>query len=330
MNDTQLLDAYRCMVRIRIFEEKAMELYRNGIVHGTVHAATGQEASSVGVTMALRPDDYVTSTHRGHGHCIAKGARIDRMMAELLARTDGYCRGLGGSMHIADFTVGMLGANGIVGAGTTIATGAALTAQMRGSGQVAVTFFGDGAANQGAFHEACNMAAVWKLPVIFVCENNQYALSTPAAEMVAGGSVAGRAAAYGMPGVAVDGQDVEQVYTAAVAAVERARAGEGPTLLETKTYRYHGHNIGDPGRYRTREEIEEWRKRDPIVLARQKLEAAGLDVEAEKAEAAAAAEIEAAVAWAQQSPEPTLEDMLKYVYATPDLHPDLGRRVRVR
>jgi len=329
LSTAQRLDAFRTMVRIRAFEEKAIELYQKRLVHGTVHATIGQEASAVGITLALRRDDYVTSTHRGHGHCIAKGARIDRMFAELLARRDGYCKGLGGSMHIADFEIGMLGANGIVGAGTTIATGAGLSIRLRGTDQVAVTFFGDGAANQGALHEACNMAAVWKLPVLFVCENNQYALSTPTRDSIGGGSIAGRAQAYGMPGLRVDGQDLDAVFTAAAGAVARARRGDGPSLLEIHTYRYQGHNTGDPMRYRTREEVETWKQRDPIALTRKILADEGSATEAARIEAAAAVEVSGAVEWALQSPELTPAEMVEYVYATPGLHPDLGRRVRV-
>ena len=232
-------------------------------------------------------------------------------------------------MHIADFAVGMLGANGIVGAGTTIATGAALSIRLRGTDQVAVTFFGDGAANQGALHEACNMAAVWKLPVLFVCENNQYALSTPTSDSIGGGSIAGRAQAYGIPGVCVDGQLLDAVFAAAATAVARARRGDGPSLLEVNTYRYHGHNTGDPMRYRTREEVEVWKQRDPIALTRKILADHGLATEADRLEAEAAAEVDAAVEWALQSPELTAEEMVQYVYATPGLHPDLARRVRV-
>ena len=329
LSDAQRVKGFRIMVRIRAFEEKAIELYQKGLVHGTVHATIGQEASSAGVMLALRKDDYVTSTHRGHGHCIAKGARVDRMMAELLARRDGYCKGLGGSMHIADFEVGMLGANGIVAAGTTIATGAGLSIHLRGTDQVAVTFFGDGSVNQGSFHEACNMAAAWKLPVLFVCENNQYGLSTPMPETVAGGSIAGRAQAYGIPGMQVDGQDMDAVYGAAAAAVARARRGEGPSLIEVNTYRYYGHNAGDPARYRTREEVDRWKQRDPIALTRQKRAETGPAAEADRIEAETAAEVSAAVEWALQSPELTPEEMLQYVYATPGLHPDLAHRVSV-
>src|SRR5438477_2804832 len=243
LGNPELLAMYRQMVLIRRFDELAMELRLEGRIYGVVHPYIGEEAIAVGVCANLEPTDRLTSTHRGHGHCIAKGADIKRMMAELFGRRDGYCRGKGGSMHIADFDVGMLGANGIVGAGFPIAAGAALAAQFDGNSAVAVGFFGDGATGAGAFHEALNIASLWKLPVIYVCENNQYAVDTPIAAGLATTDVATFAHAYGLPGVAVDGNDIVAVYEAARTAVERARAGEGPSLLECKIFRRSVHAL---------------------------------------------------------------------------------------
>jgi acetoin:2,6-dichlorophenolindophenol oxidoreductase subunit alpha len=253
------------MWRIRRFEEAVDDLFTRGLMHGTMHLSIGQEASATGVCLALRERDAITSTHRGHGHCIAQGADLTRMMAELLAKENGYCRGRGGSMHIADVATGNLGANGIVGGGIPIATGAALAYRIRGEDRVVASFFGDGATNEGAFHEGLNLAAIWQLPVVFVCENNKYGMSFSTELSMAVERVADRAAAYGMPGVTVDGNDLDAVHAAAVAAVARARAGEGPTLIEAVTYRWKGHSKSDKNLYRTREEIEAWQRRDPIV-----------------------------------------------------------------
>ncbi|MFM9846922.1 MAG: thiamine pyrophosphate-dependent dehydrogenase E1 component subunit alpha [Hyphomicrobiaceae bacterium] len=255
----------RLMQTIRRFEERASADYLAGKIYGVVHCYIGEEAVAVGVCAALNRDDQIISTHRGHGHCIAKGADLNRMMAELYGRETGYCKGKGGSMHIADFAVGMLGANGIVAGGISIVTGAGLAAQMEGNKRVAVSFFGDGASNAGPFHESLNIAASWKLPMIYVCENNLYAAQTSAAATHAMKDVAGRAAGYGIPGVIVDGNDVFAVYEAAMTAVERARAGDGPTLIECKTYRWRAHTErpGQPD-YRPKEEIEAWKKQDPI------------------------------------------------------------------
>lgn len=255
----------RTMWRIRRFEEAVDDLFARGLMHGTMHLSIGQEASATGVTSALRPDDFITSTHRGHGHTIGKGADLVRMMAELLAKETGYCRGRGGSMHIADVATGNLGANGIVAGGIPIATGAALAAQMRGTTQVVACFFGDGATNEGAFHEALNIASIWHLPVVFVCENNKYGMSFSTERSMAVEHVSDRAAAYGMPGVTVDGNDVDAVFAAATEAVERARRGEGPTLIENVTYRWKGHSKSDKNLYRTKDEIEEWKAKDPLV-----------------------------------------------------------------
>src|SRR6266851_5698276 len=272
LNVESLESLYQVMVRIRRFDEKTVELFNAGLVKGTAHSYVGQEAVAAGACATLRADDSIVGNHRGHGHCIAKGARIDRMIAELMGRETGYCRGLGGSMHIAALDLNLLGCNGIVAAGLPIGAGAALAARLCGTDRVVVAFFGDGGANQGVTHEAMNLAAVWRLPIIFLCENNQYALSTASGRTTAGESIAGRAAGYGIPGVRVDGNDVLAVYEAARQAVERARAGQGPTLVEAVTYRWGGHsmraNLPD---YRTKEEEREWMERDPIARLRNRL-----------------------------------------------------------
>ena len=253
------------MLEIRRFEEAVEELFSRGLLHGTMHLSIGQEAVAEGVCAALEDGDFITSTHRGHGHTLAHGADPAAMMAELLMKDTGYCRGRGGSMHIADVEHGNLGANGIVAGSMTIATGAALTQQMNGTGKVVACFFGDGAANEGAFHEALNLAGVWSLPVLFVCENNQYGMSMSQDRSTAGGSVAERADAYGMPGTTADGNDVEDVFAKTREAADRARSGGGPSLLECITYRYRGHSKSDRNLYRTQEEIDDWREhRDPI------------------------------------------------------------------
>src|SRR5919198_5001446 len=261
------LHAYRQMVKIRFFEERVNELYRAAKMPGLAHLYVGQEAVAVGVCSALRQDDYITSTHRGHGHCLAKGARVERMFAELLGKEPGYCRGKGGSMHIADHENGNLGANAIVGGSTGIATGAAQSAKMRGSDQVAVCFFGEGALGQGLLYEVMNMAALWKLPVIYLCENNLYNEYTHYSETTSG-EIAARARAFGIPAEEVDGQDVIAVHEAAARAVERARRGEGPSFLVANTYRYHGHHVGDVDRayYRSKDEEADWKtNRDPVT-----------------------------------------------------------------
>src|SRR5215218_5948922 len=242
----QLKEALRLMLTIRVFDERALTLYRAGEMRGTTHPYIGMEAVGVGVMLALRPEDYVTSTHRGHGHTIAKGGDVRKMMAELLGRATGYSGGKGGSMHIADMDKHMLGANGIVGGGMGLAAGAALTAVLQNTGAVAICFFGDGALEQGILHETTNLAAIWKLPVVYVCENNQYAMSARSDWSVAGGDPAARAAGYGIPGVNVDGMDLFSVFSEASRLVERARRGDGPSYLVCRTYRYHGHHAGDP------------------------------------------------------------------------------------
>lgn len=256
--------ALSTMWQIRRFEEAVDDLFARGLMHGTMHLSIGQEAVATGTCLALTRDDLITSTHRGHGHCIAKGAKLDRMMAELLAKETGYCRGRGGSMHIADVETGNLGANGIVGGGIPIAAGAALAQKLANTTNVAVSFFGDGATNEGAFHEGLNLAAIWSLPAVFVCENNGYGMSMSSSLSMNVPRVGDRAAAYGMPGVTIDGNDVQEVFDAATEAVARARAGNGPTLIEAITYRHKGHSKSDQNLYRTREEIERWRAKDPI------------------------------------------------------------------
>src|SRR6187549_3524665 len=261
----KLLTLYRQMVAIRLFEERVNDLYTRALMPGLAHLYIGEEAIAVGVCEALTREDYITSTHRGHGHCLAKGASVDRMFAELLGKDAGYCHGKGGSMHIADQETGNLGANAIVGGSAGIATGAALSAKMRGSGQVAVCFFGDGALGQGLLYECMNMAALWKLPVIYVCENNLYGEYTPGTETVAG-EILSRPRAVGVHAESVDGQDVQAVFATMKRLVERARRGEGPAFLECKTYRYYGHHVGDVNReYRTRDEEKQWMTtQDPL------------------------------------------------------------------
>jgi TPP-dependent pyruvate/acetoin dehydrogenase alpha subunit len=308
----------RRMLTIRRFEERASTDYHAGKIFGVVHCYIGEEAVAVGVCSALHGGDRIISTHRGHGHCIAKGADLNRMMAELYGRQTGYCKGKGGSMHIADFEIGMLGANGIVAGGLAIVTGAALAAQMDGKGRVAVSFFGDGASNAGPFHECLNIAATWKLPVIYVCENNLWAAQTPAAATHALSDVAARAPGYGIPGVLVDGNDVFAVYQAAHTAAERARHGGGPTLIECKTYRWRSHTerrgLPDP---RDKAEVDAWQRRDPIGLLEQRLiEQGELDGAGLKAiEAEVMRDLEAAIAFAEASPLPLPEQATDDVFA---------------
>ena len=315
-------DAQRAMLRqmmtIRRFEERASSDYHAGKIYGVVHCYIGEEATAVGVCSALETGDQIISTHRGHGHCIAKGADLNRMMAELYGRQDGYCKGKGGSMHIADFGIGMLGANGIVAGGISIVTGAGLAAQMDGKGRVAVSFFGDGASNAGPFHECLNIAAAWKLPMIYVCENNMYAAQTAAAATPAMPDVAGRAAGYGIPGIIVDGNDIFAVYQAAARAVARARAGEGPTLIECKTYRWRAHTErkGQPDP-RDKGEIETWKKKDPIIRLAVLLKEQGAidDAGLEAMDREVLATIESSCAFAEASPFPKPEQALEDMYA---------------
>jgi pyruvate dehydrogenase E1 component alpha subunit len=311
-------DALRTMWTIRRFEEAVDDLFARGLMHGTMHLSIGQEASATGSCLALRPDDAITSTHRGHGHCIAKGADLTRMMAELLAKETGYCRGRGGSMHIADVATGNLGANGIVGGGIPIAAGAGLAYRLQGIDRVVVSFFGDGATNEGAFHEAVNLAAIWKLPVVFVCENNKYGMSFSTEKSMAVETIAERSGGYGLPGVTVDGNDVEAVNEAVTTAVDRARAGDGPTLVEALTYRWKGHSKSDKNLYRTREEISEWRDKDPIgrfealVVERGVLTATDVD----EIRAAATNDVRDAARRANAAPDANPDDLLDAVFAT--------------
>ena len=312
----KMIELYKNMVTIRRFEEKVSELFAKGAIPGFVHLYIGQEAVAVGVCANLRKEDYIVSTHRGHGHCIAKGANLNKMMAELFGKASGYCKGKGGSMHIADYGSGILGANGIVGANIPIAAGAAFAAKSRGTDQVGVAFFGDGASSTGAFHEGINIAAAWKLPAIFVCENNLYAISTRANRTIPVRNIADKAAAYGIPGVVVDGMDVIAVYDAAHEAVERAKKGEGPTLIECKTYRFCGSFEGDPQLYRSKEEREEWRKRDPLNFGRKLVENGHMtNVELEKIELEIRSAIEEAVKYASESPYPGSEEATTDLFA---------------
>ena len=314
----KLLWIYERMVLIREFENRIARLFADGKLGGFLHFYAGEEAVAVGVCGHLRNDDFITSTHRGHGHCIAKEVDVREMMAELYGKSTGSCKGKGGSMHIADVSKGMLGANGIVGAGAPLAAGAGLTAKYNGHGQVSVCFFGDGASNQGAFHEAANLASIWKLPVLFVCENNGYAEATPAQYSVSVTDIADRARAYNMPGVVVDGQDVFAVYEAVGEAVRRAREGGGPSLLECKTYRYGGHYSGDPGGYRTEEEINAAKSRDCIDRFKAQVLRANLLTEDDLAaiDAKAKQEVDDSIAYAEQSPLPEVDQVTTDVYVS--------------
>jgi len=313
----KLISMYRTMVRIRIFEERVAKEFAAGNIHGFVHLYVGEEAVATGACANLRPDDYITSTHRGHGHLIAKGGQTDRMMAELYGRKTGYCEGKGGSMHIADPDIGILGANGIVGAGIPIAGGAGLSIQLRGTDQVVICFFGDGASNNSRFHEGINMASACKLPVVYVIENNLWAISTRTSICMNISDIAVRGASYGIPGVTIDGNDVTAVYDAVGKAVARARKGEGPTLVECKTYRWRGHMEGDPQTYKPKEEVEEWMKKDPIPRARKQFIEMGIltDKEADEIEQEMLEELERAVKFAEESPFPAPEETLQNVFA---------------
>jgi pyruvate dehydrogenase E1 component alpha subunit len=308
---------YRMMLDARLFEEKAHKLFFEGLVKGTSHLATGQEAVAAGFAAAMAPGDLTFCTYRGHTHTLLRGADGGRLMAELLGKGTGCCGGKGGSMHLTDVAVGAMGSYAIVGAHLPIAAGAAWAAQARGSGQVSVAFFGDGATNIGAFHEALNLAAVWNLPVVFVCENNLYMEYTPISAVTAvPNPAADRAAAYGLEGIIVDGNDVELVYEVATAAIEKARGGGGPSIIEAKTYRHGGHSRADPGKYRPDEEVQEWLRRDPIPAFRAKLEADGTDRDTlTEIETAAEAGIEAATAFARQATPPDPETLETQVWA---------------
>ncbi|MDQ0382469.1 thiamine pyrophosphate-dependent dehydrogenase E1 component subunit alpha [Amycolatopsis thermophila] len=303
------------MWTIRRFEEAVDDLFARGLMHGTMHLSIGQEAVPVGTCLALSEGDYITSTHRGHGHCIAKGARLDEMMAELLAKETGYCRGRGGSMHIADVATGNLGANGIVAGGVPIAAGAGLAVKMRGGPEVVVSFFGDGAVNEGAWHEGVNLAAIWDLPVVFVCENNHYGMSMSVSRAFRVKQLSERAAAYGIPGVTVDGNDPQAVHDVVADAVTRARAGEGPTLIEATTYRWKGHSKSDKNLYRTREEIEQWRERDPIARFEQRVADTLGEREIQACRDEARERVRAAIRAANAAPDASADSLTEAVYA---------------
>jgi len=302
---------------IRKFEETAEASYMRGLIHGTMHLSIGQEASAVGATLPLRRDDYILSTHRGHGHCIAKGADPARMLAEFFGKETGYCKGRGGSMHIADVEGGNLGANGIVAGGLPIAVGVGLSIRAQKQDRVCMVFFGDGAANEGAFHESLNMASIWKLPVVFVCENNKYAMSMDVALAMAVPNVADRASAYAMPGVTIDGNDLPAVVAAARTAADRARSGGGPSLVECRTYRLRGHSKSDRNLYRTKDEIDAWRRRDPIARLTAELVAARRFTpdECSAITERAQATIDAALEFAKSSPDPDPAELTRDVYA---------------
>jgi TPP-dependent pyruvate/acetoin dehydrogenase alpha subunit len=303
MTRAEFIEYYRRMLTIRYCEEQIGLLFTRNLTMGTAHLSIGQEACAVGVLAVARPDDYVVSTHRGHGHLLAKGASPARLIAEICGRATGFCRGKGGSQHIAVGEINFLGTNGITGGGIPIATGAALSVKIRGTDQVVICFFGDGAANQGTFHESLNMAAVWKLPVVYVCENNGYAMYTRSTDVTSVADIAVRAGAYGIPGLKVDGMDLLAVRDAAAEAIDRARLGLGPTLLELETYRLCGHSKSDPGKYRPKDEVAKWTARDPVATWRQRLLVEGLaEVELARVEAEVKAEIEAATEFALQSP----------------------------
>jgi len=305
------------MCEIRYFEEKAEDLYVRGLVHGTMHLSIGMEAGSVGSIASLRPEDLIIHHHRGHGHTIAKGADLTTMMAEFLGRESGYCRGRGGSMHIADISGGNLGATGVVGGGIPTAVGIALALQMHRSDQVLLSYFGDGATNEGEFHEALNMASTWKLPVVFICDNNQYGMSMHVSKVMNVKNISERAASYGIPGITVDGNDVLAVYEAVLAAVEHARSGQGPSLVDCLTYRWRGHSKSDRNLYRTQQEIDEWKHKCPIKRFKKVLVEAAVMTgeEVEGLDLAAKAAVDHAAEQALTFPEPSPENMEDEVYA---------------
>jgi pyruvate dehydrogenase E1 component alpha subunit len=322
LTKSQQREAYRRMLRIRRFEEEGTRLYMAGQIPGAYHASIGQEATIVGACMALRDDDAMTGTHRSHGHPIGKGADLRALMAELMGKETGICKGRGGSMHLADNSVGIIGESAIVGGGIPLATGCGLSAKVRRTDQVSLCFFGDGAVNQGTFHESLNMAALWKLPVIYLCENNGYAITTSLARSHGQPSIAKRAEGYGMPGVVVDGQDVCAVYEATSGASARARRGEGPTLIEAKTYRFDEHQVGlfiEKSPYRPSEEVQEYRShRDPIALFRQVLLETGLgEAELKAIEEEAASAVQEAIRFGEESPLPNPAALYDYLYSNP-------------
>ena len=307
-----LIGMYQTMYRIREFEKAVVNLFSQDLIRGAAHLYLGEEAVASGACHALEKDDYIVSTHRGHGHCIAKGGKVDKMMAEILGKSTGYCKGKGGSMHIADLECGILGANGIVGAGIPIATGAGMTSWIKKDNKVTLCFFGDGASNQGTFHESINMAAVFKLPVVFICENNQYAVFTSTKKALSVKKVSDRSIAYGIPGYSIDGNDVIEVFNTVSEAVKIARKGDGPSLIECITYRWLGHYVGDPENYRSKEEVENWKiKKDPIKIYKMKLIKEGVVEERELIfiENEIKNEIENAINFAKNSPEPENKEL---------------------
>ncbi len=304
------------MFSSRTFEERVNEMFMKGLIHGTTHLAVGEEATAAGGIGALEPDDYIMSCHRGHAHCIAKGADVKRMMCELLGKKDGFCKGLGGSMHIVDISVGNYGANGVIGPAIPMATGVALAIKKDKSNKVILDYFGDGTSNSGLFHEALNMAALWKLPIVYMCENNLYGMSTPVENSVSVKDIATRAKAYGIPGVIVDGTDVLAIMDVVKEAADRARRGEGPTLIEAKTYRYLGHSKSDKRAYRTREEEAEWKAKDPIIsFGKYMLEHGFTQQEIDDIRSLVERECEEAVEYAQAAETITLEEAKKLVFA---------------
>ena len=318
-----LMEMHRRMVRIRLFEEEVIRMVERGEIVGAAHSYIGEEAVAVGACAALREDDWMTGNHRSHGHPIAKGGNINKAMAELLGKRTGLCKGKGGSMHLADFSVGILGESGILGSAMPTAVGAALGSRLQGNDRVAVTFFGDGASNEGAFHESINLAAVWKLPVIFLCENNQYAVTSSFKDMVASENISDRAASYAIPGVLVDGQDAIAMYEAVTEGVARARAGQGPSLIEGRTYRYHDHSLGlnriVRAPYRSDEEMEHWMGRDPIKIHEERLlsQAIATQEEVDAVWQEVKAEIEGAVQFARESPYPDPSELFEDMFANP-------------
>ena len=323
LDNKLLMEMLRRMLRIRHFEEAVIRLVERGEIVGAAHSYIGEEAVAVGACLALRDDDWMTGNHRSHGHPIAKGGDVKRAMAELLGKATGFCKGKGGSMHLADFSIGILGESGILGSAIPTAVGAALGSKLQGNDRVAVPVFGDGASNEGAFHESINLAAIWKLPVIFLCENNQYAVSSSFKTMVASENISDRAAAYNIPGVLVDGQDVIAMYEAVTEAVARARAGDGPSLIEGRTYRYYEHSLGlnriVRAPYRDDEEMEHWKQRDPIKIHKERLLSQDIATqdEIDQLEQEVMQQIDEAVEFARQSPFPEPSALFEDMYANP-------------
>ena len=317
------MEMLRRMLRIRHFEERAIQMWERGEIVGSAHPYVGQEAVAVGACLALRDDDWITGTHRSHGHPIAKGGDVKKAMAELLGKSTGFCKGKGGSMHLADFSIGILGESGIVGSSIPTAVGAALGSKLQGNDRVAVSFFGDGASNEGAFHESINLAAIWKLPVVFLCENNQYSVTSSFKTMVASENISDRAASYAIPGVLVDGQDVLAMHEAVSLAVQRARSGQGPSLIEGRTYRFYEHNLGFSrivkATYRSDEELEEWKQRDPIDLHKVLLLSQDISTQGEidEMEDEIKKQIDEAVEFARESPYPEPSELFDDLFTNP-------------